>query len=368
MRIARPEGGWSAEPLDPLTVVGVRGATVSVLDGAGREYIRTPASSAVTIRVGGSLGTHTILALDGRGREVDRATFQVDARTQIRDEGGRFEELMAILNRTLRCYNPEGVSSVEYRGKRYHFFVYWLLDHGHTAKGMQYFSPHTAGLVDLLREAQREDGMIWSFVERDPGPGHYDSAYGPVGYARREGGVLLVRQPVENHPEYMFVEAMHRAWKGSGDDAWMARSIDAAVRALDYTVADRARWSAGFHLLKRGYTIDSWDFQVEDEYTVRFPLATGMMIDPDRTKFGVFFGDNHGYALRATRRRRCWTTWGARPMRRGCAGAGPKCASVWTPSRGTAGSLSTASRRTTRSAATSASMSNRRSPCPTPTP
>jgi hypothetical protein len=68
------------------------------------------------------------------------------------------------------------------------------------------------------------------------------------------------------------------------------------MRALDYTLRDRARWSSKFGLLKRGYTIDSWDFQVKDEYSVPFPIGTDIKIDPDRTKFGIFFGDNTAYA------------------------------------------------------------------------
>jgi len=296
VRIARPEGGWVAEPLEALTIVGACGKTIAVTDGAGREYFRAGAAPEVTFAVGGALGTQTVRVLDEGGREVDRLALQVDARTKLEDEGGRFRDLFDILNATMRCYHPSGEDEVTWRGRSYRNFVYWILDHSHTAKGMQYFSPNTAGLVDLLAGAEREDGMIWSFARADPGPGYFDTAYGPHGYARREGGVLFVRQPVENHCEYNFVDAMHTAWKGSGDDAWMEGKLDAAMRALEYGVTDRARWSHRFRLLKRGYTIDSWDFQVEDGHTVKFPLATSQLIDPDRTKFGIFFGDNHGYA------------------------------------------------------------------------
>ncbi len=296
LRIARPDTGWTAEPLERLTIAGVRGAQVTVADGAGREYFRAPAAPELSFAVGGALGTHTVRALDERGRVLDSLTFPVDARTGIDDEGGRFRDLLDILNRTMRCYHPSGTLSLTWEGRTYRYFVHWILDHGHTAKGMQYFDPSASGLVDLLMAVQREDGMIWSNVNPDPGPGYFDSAYGPAGYARRGRGLLLVRQPVENHCEYNFVDCIHLAWKGSGDDDWMAGCLDAAMRALDYGVTDRARWSSKFELLKRGYCIDSWDFQVHDEYTVEFPLATAQQIDPDRTKFGVFFGDNHGYA------------------------------------------------------------------------
>ena len=73
------------------------------------------------------------------------------------------------------------------------------------------------------------------------------------------------------------------------------RNLDCAARALDYCVTDTVRWSKRFQLLKRPYCIDSWDFQVDDEYTPDAPLSPTMVIVPGKTKFGIFFGDNTGY-------------------------------------------------------------------------
>lgn len=297
LHLVRPARGWTAQPLETLTLCAAGGQTLAVCDGAGIEYFRAPAAPEVSLVVGGALGDHTVRLLDEQNQTVDQLTFAVDARTSVRDEGRQFEELLQILHRTMYGGYEGGFGEVPYEGRKYPCFVHWILDHSHTAKGMQYFSPDTPGLVELLALAQRQDGMIWSNANRDPGPGYWDSAYGPYGYARREKGCLLVRQPVENHCEYNFVDAMYLAWKASGDDPWLGRHVEAGIKALDYTVNDRARWSSKLGLLKRGYTIDSWDFQVQDQYAVDFPLGTEQLIDPDRTKFGVFFGDNHGYAL-----------------------------------------------------------------------
>ena len=69
--------------------------------------------------------------------------------------------------------------------------------------------------------------------------------------------------PVEADVEYLFVEGVYFAWKSTANDAWMGRQLDAAVRAMDYSFTDRARFSTKYGLVKRGYTIDTWDFQVE---------------------------------------------------------------------------------------------------------
>lgn len=299
LRIARPDTGWSAKPLERVVLTGVVGGIV-VRDGEGRVYVRSQAAAGgeLSFTVGGSLGTHVIERLDTAGTVVERVEFMVDAHTTI-DDGGRFAQLHAALGRTMRCYSADGTGGITWRGKRYRHYVPWILDHAHTARGMCYESDATGEMIDLLAGAQRADGMIWSFAFADdgPAPGYHYWAYSPHGYAKVDGGVLFGRQPVENHCEYNFVDTLHTAWKSSGDDLWMGGHLQAAMRALDYGVSDRARWSSVHRLLKRGYTIDSWDFQPDDEHLVRFPLGQAQLIDPERTKFVVFFGDNTGYAL-----------------------------------------------------------------------
>ncbi|MGD0093949.1 MAG: hypothetical protein ABSE73_28910, partial [Planctomycetota bacterium] len=291
LRLLRPVEAAPHAPLETLVVLGAGdgGGSVAVSDGGGREYFRAPAGAEVSFVIGGSLGTHTIQVLDEQGAERDRLGFQVEARTKIEDQNGDFSELFAILEKTLHCSSPDGTGAIQYRGQTYRYFLNWILDHSHTAKGMQYLSPLTGQLADLFRHTQRKDGMIWSFaVPADEGTYH-ESAYAPFGYAWRDGGVLFARQPVENHNEANFVDTVYLAWQGSGDDFWMTKNLDAAMRALDYSHTDRARWSTKYGLLKRGYTIDSWDFQVEDEHLVGFRLGAAQMIDEERTRFGVFF-------------------------------------------------------------------------------
>jgi hypothetical protein len=163
-------------------------------------------------------------------------------------------------------------------------------------KGMQYFSPYSRDLVDLFKENQKPDGMIWSFVQPNKGDYHYyETAYSYLGYFNRDDGAWFVRQPNENHVEYNYVNMIYQHWKASGDDPWMKGNLDCASRALDYCVTDTLHWSKRFQLLKRPYCIDSWDFQVDDQYTPPAPLSPTMVVVPGKTKYGIFFGDNTGY-------------------------------------------------------------------------
>jgi hypothetical protein len=283
------------KPLEEAIVVCEKPGVLIVKDARGREYFRSSASTMVGITVAGSVGRHTVLLLNKNGILTDSAHFTVETSTSIAD-GGKIGDMFRLFHQGMLVYNPDGVSQITWNGKTYSYFVEWVLDNNNTMKGMQYFSPSGAGLVDLLRENQQPNGMIWSFVRSGDDDSHYyNTAYSSLGYFKKDQDAWFVRQPVENHVEYNFVNMIYQQWKASGDEGWMKNNLDCAMRALDYSVTDTVRWSKRFRLLKRPYCIDSWDFQVDDEYTPYAPVSPTMVIVPGKTKFGIFFGDNTGY-------------------------------------------------------------------------
>jgi hypothetical protein len=282
-------------PLDELVAVCQPSGYISITDGKGVEYLKTRVSGSQSFFAGGAPGMHTARQFDSKGNQTSSTTFNVEALTSISD-GGKTSELFKLLYNGMLVYSPTGYEEVKWNGRTYRYFVNWVLDNNNTMRGMQYFSPYSRDLIDLLREKQKPDGMIWSFVQPDKGDYHYyETAYTYLGYFDRDSGAWFVRQPNENHVEYNFVNMIYQHWKASADNEWMKNNLDCAARALDFCVTDTLHWSKRFHLLKRPYCIDSWDFQVEDEYTPPAPLSPTMVVVPGKTKYGIFFGDNTGY-------------------------------------------------------------------------
>jgi hypothetical protein len=297
-------GGAAAQPLDRIDVTSTEPGTLVVLDADGVEYARAPIAPRASFEVGGALGAHTVRLLGADGAPRSEHRLDVDASTKLEEDSGKFSQLFQHSLDTLTVRNPGGDDGAppggtwvwQWRGKSYHVYTAWVLDHAQAAKGMAYLSPHIREGVTLFRDAQKSDGMIWSFFRaHEPRGGYWDTAYGPLGCSWHDGGLLFARQPVANHDEYEFVNMLFTAWQASGDDAFMKASLDAAIRALDYSVTSELRYSQKFGLLKRPYTIDSWDFQVDDAYLVRQGLSPLMTLDAKLTKFGIFFGDNTGY-------------------------------------------------------------------------
>ena len=88
-------------------------------------------------------------------------------------------------------------------------------------------------------------------------------------------------------------------WKATGDHAWMKAMLDPALRAVAYSTSDPYRWSEKYGLLKRGYTIDTWDFQNDEDADISTGpdhYADPMVIKLPHTRFGIMFGDNTGMA------------------------------------------------------------------------
>lgn len=236
---------------------------------------------------GGAAGTHTVSLGDQSVR------YRLQPETRVEDEGGEFADLFEATKFTILGSDEVG-SAVRFQGKTHEFFVRWLRDHVHVTKGAKYLRGHLKKGIELYRDSQRDDGMIWDNVyPRSPlGDTYWDLRFKEGGFIRVEDGFEFKRIPVEADVEYLFVEGVYVTWRVSGDDGWMASCLDACVRALDYCVTDPYRWSTKYGLIKRGYTIDTWDFQVADECTVEGDI---MRVHPDKTRFGIMHGDNTGY-------------------------------------------------------------------------
>lgn len=283
-------------PLQEIALTDVQGERVQVLDGVGRLYIDLPAQAEVRFRAGGACGWQEVRVLNADGQVVQQARFRLKAHTFLQDGSGEFARLFHLCQLSVSDWGMV----MSWKGRVYRLFISWLRDNTHVLKASRYFEPQVKDGIDLFRSSQREDGMIWDFVtQREHAEHFWESMYTPMRFFWRspDGKTCFVRMPVENDVEYLFVEALYYAWQATGDDEWMKANLDAAVRAMQYSVTDPLRYSQKFGLLKRAYTIDTWDF-VSTYDTID---GIGLCISPDKTRFGVMFGDNTGYAMSCER-------------------------------------------------------------------
>ncbi|MDX2110811.1 MAG: hypothetical protein SFY80_11275 [Verrucomicrobiota bacterium] len=291
--------GQAAGPLDLLTITGAATGSISVRDGKGREYFRAAGSESVRFKVGGALGQHWVFHSDAKGVLLETIMFTVTTKTAVTSDNPAHARLLHSLWWTMvNCIG--GAQRQRVDGKVYRHYVSWLRDHTHTLKGMKWFDNEHQSGFELYADHQRADGMIWDKL--DP----FCDAQQWRDHTFREGGFIqkvddgyglklrFERIPVENDVEYLFIECLYYTWKATGDTAWMLRYLDHCLKAVAYATTDPYRWSTKFNLLKRGYTIDTWDFKSHQDNAIT--QGWDNCVDIERTTFGVMHGDNTGMA------------------------------------------------------------------------
>ena len=275
-------------PLDTVCIQEPFEGRIEVLDGQGIGYAMFELKRKKQFIVSGALGEHRVVC-DGK----PIGSFFVDCETAIDDQGGVYKKLLATLRGTL-----SGGETFRVGDAVYHVFVRWLRDHVHTLKGMQYFESNIKSAIDLFRDTQRKDGMIWDNLyprTKETNFWEMEFAYGDFIRVIENGTLELKRIPVEADVEYLFVEGLYRTWKATGDTAWMRGGLDSAIAAMNYCKTSPYRWSKKLGLIKRGYTIDTWDFQNAED---KMRAGQGpMVVKFDKTRFGIMHGDNTGYAM-----------------------------------------------------------------------
>ncbi|MGE5357482.1 MAG: hypothetical protein ACM3NQ_00580 [Bacteroidales bacterium] len=156
----------------------------------------------------------------------------------------------------------------------------WIRDHSDMMRGFRHFERDLTSAVQHFADTQARSGRIFdyftTFPEKPP--------------SERENWTKYVRVPVEADVEYRFVKAAWLAWQATGDDAWIRAMMPAMERALTYIMSHPWYWDDGAGMVKRAYTIDTWDFA----YTsgrhdwLQFQIT-------DDTFWGVMHGDVSGY-------------------------------------------------------------------------
>ena len=162
----------------------------------------------------------------------------------------------------------------------------WIRDYSDMLRGVKYFEEDLKSTVEHFAQTQAESGRIFdyftTFPEKLP--------------CEKENWTKYVRVPVEADVEYRYVKAAYLAWQATGDDIWIRRLLPSLDRALRYALTHPWRWDKKHKLIKRAYTIDTWDFA----YTAGQHDWLQFQIDKD-TFWGIMHGDNSGYFEAFTR-------------------------------------------------------------------
>lgn len=119
-------------PLDEIKLRGASTGTIVVEDGAGDVCVQRAARDPFLCKVGGSLGVHHASLQDAQGKTLSSVSFDVDCKTEVRDEGGVFGRLLTDVLWTMMDWNQGApTNAIRYHDRVYQVFVNWIVDHTH---------------------------------------------------------------------------------------------------------------------------------------------------------------------------------------------------------------------------------------------
>ncbi|HYG19054.1 MAG TPA: hypothetical protein VD816_08990 [Ohtaekwangia sp.] len=187
-------------------------------------------------------------------------------------------------------------------GKQRTIFVPWIRDHVHVMKAMKFLHPDMTSFIEFYLENQTPEGIYFDY--------YYPLANNGIGARRKifdqrywkifpDEKIEMHRLPVEADLEYLLVEGVYAVWQSTGDIAFVKKWLPSLVRGMQYSMTDPLRWSDKYQLVKRGYTLDTWDFMQlpasREEY-IRSggDVQKGIFNIDEHTPMGIMHGDNSG--------------------------------------------------------------------------
>jgi hypothetical protein len=230
------------------------------------------------------------------------ATAHGQAKTSFSESTGEYATLLNALEKDM--LQDPGMEVRKLGGKERVIFATWIRDHTHIMKAMKFVHRDMTSFLEFFLENQTPSGMYYDYF--------YPLNFGGGGASDRKNifekrywkvfpkdSIEMHRLPVEADLEYLMVEGAYLAWQAIGDVDFVKRWLPELSRGMTYSMTDPLRWSAKHQLVKRGYTLDTWDFMQlptsREEYTKNGGNVQKGIFDIDaHTPMGIMHGDNSG--------------------------------------------------------------------------
>ncbi len=161
----------------------------------------------------------------------------------------------------------------------------WIRDHVHIMKGTRHWEYELSRFLNFIIDTQREDGQFYEMIKQYDDY-HWKKVNEDCVIMYPDDNLTAVRLENEADVEYLVVEGAMYLYRIIGDDAWLRKVLPHLEKGIDYITSDAKRWSEAYGLVKRPFTIDTWDF------TYGYP-GSNRKIEED-TPMSIMHGDNSG--------------------------------------------------------------------------
>jgi len=296
-----------AEPLSDLVVSiyapsQVHKAILAATDSRGIIYARKAltfrnGSARTRFPVKGAPGKHTIEVIYAGSSSPAKAHFTLIARTRLESD----DEALNTLFQRLQQIVAGDESTFHLEGGEVRCNPTWVRDHIHEMKAYKFWAKDLKSFLDLLFRHQMPSGAFHEMIMPET-DGHATFVHPEFVYHNAKDKVNYIRLELEADIEYLMVEGAYQVWQATGDDAWLRAHIERLEQGMQWAMTDPRRWEPRYGLVKRPFTIDTWDF------TYGLP-DSNRKVEPD-TPMAIMHGDNSGMYAACRSLARMWQALG----------------------------------------------------------
>lgn len=161
----------------------------------------------------------------------------------------------------------------------------WIRDHVHQMKANRHWEYNLNSFLDFIIDTQREDGQFYELIKQYDDR-HWTYVNEDCYKLYAEDNLTLVRLELEADVEYLVVEGAMYYYRVTGDDVWLADKLPKLERAINYVTSNEKRWDKEKGLVKRPFTIDTWDF--------KYGFSGADRKIEEGTPMSIMHGDNSG--------------------------------------------------------------------------
>lgn len=162
----------------------------------------------------------------------------------------------------------------------------WIRDHVHVMKAMRHWEYDLSSFLNFIIDTQREDGQFYELIKQMDDK-HWSFVNEDCYVMYPEDNLSLVRLELEADIEYLVVEGAVYLYKTTGDDRWLEKVLPRLEKGIEYITSNEKRWDSERGLVKRPFTIDTWDFTY-------LPDAGANRRIEENTPMSIMHGDNSG--------------------------------------------------------------------------
>ena len=224
-------------------------------------------------------------------------TFSVQGQAYFGEGSGRYGILLDDLKNNL--YEKSRIETVTLDGEERRMFISWVRDHIHTTKAYKYWEKDLASYIAFFMGRQTGTGMYFdywmSYKNENVGQLFFTNCFDNEFYfVDVNNQNFFFRMPIEADLEYLLVEGVYTNWQTTGDTAFLKKWLPVLVKGMKYEMTDPLRWSKEFQLVKRPYSIDTWDFTSEPDSLTGVERLLYHIGNTPETPKGIMHGDNSG--------------------------------------------------------------------------